>query len=100
AIIVAGATDLGVDANLKARRFPSLVSVDAIDELREFSDTKTSVRIGAALPLSDIAERWRDAPDAFGEWITLFASPPIRNRATLGGNLVTGCPIRDWSRTQ
>jgi xanthine dehydrogenase small subunit len=95
ATIVAGATDLGVDANLRGRRFPSLVSVDAIEELREFSDTATSVRIGAALPLTDVAQQWRDAPDAFAEWLTLFASPPIRNRATLGGNLATASPIGD-----
>ena len=95
ATIVAGATDLGVEANLRGRQFPSLVSVDAIDELREFSESATSVRIGAALPLTDIAQRWRHAPGAFGEWLTLFASPPIRNRATLGGNLVTASPIGD-----
>jgi xanthine dehydrogenase small subunit len=95
ATIVAGATDLGVEANLRGRRFPSLVSVDAIDELRHFSESATSVRIGAALPLTDIAQRWRAAPDAFREWLTLFASPPIRNRATLGGNLVTASPIGD-----
>src|SRR5262245_24636137 len=39
ATIIAGATDLGVDSNLRGRRFAHLVSVDAIDELREYSET-------------------------------------------------------------
>src|SRR4051794_23029094 len=59
AAIGAGGTDAGVDANLKHRRWPLLVSVEAIDELREFSIGERSVRIGAAVPLSDIGTRWR-----------------------------------------
>ncbi len=93
--VVAGGTDLGVESNLFARRWSHLISLDAIDELREFSNTSDRVTIGAALPLNEIGERWTDAPDAFREWLALFASPLIRNRATLGGNLATASPIGD-----
>jgi xanthine dehydrogenase small subunit len=93
--LVAGATDLGVEANLKQQRWGHMVSLDAIDELRAFVETDASIRIGAALPLTDIGCRWPDAPPAVGEWLELFASPPIRHRATLGGNLVTASPIGD-----
>ena len=93
--LVAGATDLGVESNLFARRWPHLISLDAIEELREFSSTAESVRIGASLPLNEIGERWTDAPPAFREWLALFASPLIRNRATIGGNLATASPIGD-----
>jgi len=95
ATLVAGCTDLGVESNLRRRRWPHLVSVEAIDELHEWSETPAGVRIGAALPLGDIERRWRGAPDAWRDWLTLFASPPIRNRATLGGNLATASPIGD-----
>ena len=93
--IVAGATDLGVEWNLRGRRFARLLSLDAVEELHAFTNGPTAIRIGAALPLTDIGRLWTDAPAAVREWLDLFASPPIRNRATLGGNLATASPIGD-----
>ena len=95
AVVIAGGTDLGVEANLHGRRWPHLVSVDAVAELREFANTPERVRLGAGLPLTDIGKAWHDAPGAVADWLTLFASPPVRNAATLGGNLVTASPIGD-----
>jgi len=92
---IAGATDLGVEANLHFRRWPRLVSVEGVAELQVFEESEDRFRIGAALPLSEIALRWKGAPDVFLEWLNLFASPPIRNRATLGGSLATASPIGD-----
>jgi xanthine dehydrogenase small subunit len=94
--IVAGASDMAVEANLRGAHPSHLVSIEAIDEVRAFSRTTDGgVSIGAALTLTEIGERWDDAPDAVREWLALFASPPIRNRATLGGNLATASPIGD-----
>jgi xanthine dehydrogenase small subunit len=92
---IAGATDLGVESNLRFRRWPRLVSLEAIPELLAFSATADYVRIGAALPLTEIALHWRNAPEIFQQCLPLFASPPLRNRATLGGNLATASPIGD-----
>jgi xanthine dehydrogenase small subunit len=95
AMLTAGGTDVAVDSNLRQRRWDHIVSLDAIPELRQFSEDAASVRIGAALPLTDISAAWTDAPAAWAEFVELFASPPIRNRATLGGNLATASPIGD-----
>jgi xanthine dehydrogenase small subunit len=95
AAVVAGGTDLVVERNLRHRRWPHLVSVEAIDELLALEETPEYLRIGAALPLADVARRWTDAPEAVRAWVDLFASPLIRHRATLGGNLVTASPIGD-----
>lgn len=92
---IAGATDLAVESNILSRRLPHLISLEAIPELREFSETPQEVRIGAGLPLSEIEHLWTSAPLVFREWIPQFASPAIRNRATLGGSLATASPIGD-----
>ena len=93
--LISGGTDLVVESNLRARRWPHLVSVEAIAELREISENSNSVTIGAALPLNQIAMRWSEAPEVVHQWLRLFASPPLRNRATLGGNIATASPIGD-----
>jgi xanthine dehydrogenase small subunit len=66
-----------------------------VAELHEFSQAAGLIRIGAALPLNAIAARWTNPPEAFRQWLPLFASPPVRNRATLGGNLATASPVGD-----
>jgi xanthine dehydrogenase small subunit len=69
--------------------------VELLPELRVFRETEDFVELGAALSLDEIGARWQNAPPFFDEWLELFASPPLRNRATLGGNLVTASPIGD-----
>ena len=93
--LVAGATDLAVESNLHGRRFEHLISLEALPELRMFADTADEVVIGAGLALSEVGLLWKDAPVIVREWLALFASPLIRNRATLGGNLATASPIGD-----
>jgi xanthine dehydrogenase small subunit len=95
ACLTAGATDLAVEANLRGRRFPLLVSVEAIPEMKVFRDSEDAVEIGAGLALSEIETLWQGAPPIAREWFPLFASPLIRNRATLGGNLATASPVGD-----
>jgi xanthine dehydrogenase small subunit len=93
--LVAGATDLAVEASLRGRRWPLLVSLEAVPELREFHDSGAEVEIGAGLTLSEIETLWVDAPAVMHQWFEQFASPLIRNRATLGGNLATASPVGD-----
>jgi xanthine dehydrogenase small subunit len=92
---VAGNTDLGVMTNLRDRRFTHLISLEGVPELREFIDGPESIEIGAGLTLTEVGELWTNAPAVFREWLPLFASPLLRNRATLGGNLATASPIGD-----
>src|SRR5580704_2992354 len=57
--LVAGATDLAVESNLKGKRFDRLVSVDLLPELHSFEDAAGFVEMGAALTLAEIERHWR-----------------------------------------
>src|SRR5205085_5325063 len=68
----------------------------ALQELRSTRESESEIEIGAGLTLAELE---RSSPLSlwswFQEWLALFASPLIRNQATLGGNLATASPIGD-----
>ena len=95
AVVVAGCTDWGVDVNLRGRRAALAVAIERLPELRELTVGDASIEIGAALPLTEIGRRLAGRVPLLDQVFPQFASPLIRNRATIGGNLGTGSPIGD-----
>ena len=93
--LIAGATELGLEITKKFRKFPVLVSVEAIPELTEIHSTPNEWTIDAAVTLTRIDEMLGEEYPELREMLLVFGSRQIRNRATMGGNLVTASPIGD-----
>jgi xanthine dehydrogenase molybdopterin binding subunit/xanthine dehydrogenase small subunit len=93
--VIAGATELGLEITKRYKKFPTLVSVEAVPELKEIGSTDAQWRLGAALTLTQIEELLATEYPALAKMLLVFGSRQIRNRATLGGNLVTASPIGD-----
>ncbi len=93
--LIAGATELGLDITKRYQRFPVLISVEAIPELTGINATPEEWRIGAATTLTTIEDVLGNDYPEIADMLRLFGSRQIRNRATMGGNLVTASPIGD-----
>jgi xanthine dehydrogenase molybdopterin binding subunit/xanthine dehydrogenase small subunit len=93
--LIAGATELGLDISKRFKRFPRLISVEAVPELKQIKTTRSEWHIGAAVTLTEIEERMAAEFPALARMLRVFGSRQIRNRATMGGNLVTASPIGD-----
>ena len=94
---LAGGTDLVNISNAGSDDSACWLDISALNELRLIWETKNSVFIGAAVKISEIAEsslarRWLPA---FIAAIPHFASPSLRNMATLGGNAANASPCAD-----
>jgi len=93
--LVAGATELGLEITKRFRRFEVLISLEAVRELTELRCTPEAWHIGAAVPLTTLLDCLGGECPALQNMLWWFGSRQIRNRATLGGNLVTASPIGD-----
>ncbi|MDP9011327.1 MAG: xanthine dehydrogenase small subunit [Pseudomonadota bacterium] len=100
ALLLAGGTDVGLWVTKQLRALPELIYVGDVAELahlerRDAANRQRELWIGAAVTFTDA---WpallRDFPE-LEEQAARFASPPIRNSATLCGNVANGSPIGD-----
>lgn len=95
ATLLAGGTDVGLWVTKQHRVLDIVIYTGRIDELGRIEETETHIEIGAAVTLSEsmqsIIAQYPDLDELFRR----FASPPIRNAGTLGGNIANGSPIGD-----
>jgi len=95
ATVLAGGTDVGLWVTKKYSELPSLVYVGNVAELKRVARRDKSIDIGAAVSLTDaFSHLLAEYPD-LEEIARRFASPPICNAGTLGGNVANGSPIGD-----
>ncbi|MEE8467954.1 MAG: xanthine dehydrogenase family protein subunit M [Planctomycetota bacterium] len=95
---IGGGTDLLVKMRRRFSAAPGeLISLRRIDELMRVEETQGCLRIGAGVPLADLAvnDHVRERLPALTEAIALFGSRQIRNVATVGGNLCNASPGAD-----
>lgn len=89
AIALAGGTDLLPNMKRRQQVPKTLMSLRSIEDLRGARWGQARTRLGACVTLAEIAAdvRFRNGLTALAQAASLVATPPIRNMATLGGNL-------------
>ena len=93
--LLAGSTDIGLWVNKQFRDLGEVVYLGRVAALKEIAEADGLLHIGAGASLeaawAALARHW-PAARAMG---LRFASLPIREAGTLGGNLANGSPIGD-----
>ncbi len=93
--ILAGSTDMGLWVTKGLRDLGELIYIGDVAELKRVEPRDGLLHIGSGASLEDawraLATQWPALEDV---WLR-FASPPIRNAGTMGGNVANGSPIGD-----
>jgi xanthine dehydrogenase small subunit len=93
--ILAGSTDVGLWVTKQMRDLGDIIYLGQVSELNAVASRDGQLEIGAGVTLNDAyAEISKHYPELSEMW-QRFASLPIRNAGTLGGNVANGSPIGD-----
>ena len=95
AVPIAGGTDVMVEINFDHRRPAYLLDLTRIGDLYEWDSDGGGVRLGASVPYTRIMEQLRAELPGLALAAHTVASPQIRNRGGVGGNLGTASPAGD-----
>jgi len=94
---LAGGTELLVDLRSGRKQVCHVISLGGLDELKHITKEDDVLRIGALVPLSEIAESEtvKTHVPALSDAIETMAGRQIRNLGTMGGNFCCGVPCSD-----
>ena len=95
--IVSGATDLLPRIRRRQEEAITLVDISRLDSLRYVKREANVIRVGALATLADLVSTQilGTQYEAFHKLGLTFGSPPIRNIATVGGNVVASSSSED-----
>lgn len=92
---IAGGTDVMVEFNFDRRSPVPIMDVRRVGDIADWWTEDGQVRIGAGVSYSRIIDEVGDRARGMAMAARTVASPQIRNRGTVGGNLATASPAGD-----
>jgi xanthine dehydrogenase small subunit len=96
ALLLAGSTDIGLWVTKQLRELGDIIYLGHVDALKAITEAGGMIEIGAGATLDDAYRAvCKHYPEQLTEMWQRFASLPIRNAGTLGGNVANGSPIGD-----
>jgi xanthine dehydrogenase small subunit len=95
AVVLAGSTDVGLWVTKHMRELADIIYLGHVDALKTVRERDGTIEIGAGVSLEDAYAAVCASYPELGELRQRFASLPIRNAGTLGGNVANGSPIGD-----
>src|SRR5471030_3507956 len=96
ACLLAGSTDVGLWVTKQMRDLGEIIYIGNVAALKTIAIAGDQLQIGAGASLNDAyAALCQHYPEQLSELWQRFASLPIRNAGTLGGNVANGSPIGD-----
>lgn len=93
--IVASATDIGVQVNKGKSLYVHFCSPYRIKALASIQEESDALLVGAKVSLTELQQSVEKLYPEFFEMLKIFASPQIKNVATLVGNVANASPIGD-----
>lgn len=93
--LVGAATDLGVVHNKRKITLTKLLSLHLIPELYEIKEQNGVVTLGSRVTLTELRHFVKDRCPELAHYLDVFASPQIKNAATVVGNIANASPIGD-----
>ncbi|MCE1184147.1 MAG: xanthine dehydrogenase small subunit [Rhodocyclales bacterium] len=93
--LVAGGTDVGLWVTKQGRTLDEIILIGHVPELKRIQVGAGRLEIGAGVTLSDAFAALTGFEPQWAELARRFASTPVKNAGTLGGNVANGSPIGD-----
>jgi xanthine dehydrogenase small subunit len=93
--IVGGSTDLGVVVNKGKLDLNHAMALYHIDELKKIHVENNVLIVGACVTLTEFENYIETHFKEMSHMLHIFASPQIKNQATLVGNVINASPIAD-----
>ncbi len=93
--LLAGSTDIGLWVTKQGRALGDMIYLGGVAELKTIRQTGEYLEIGAMASLTDAFAALTSLHYGWTELARRFASRPIQNAGTLGGNVANGSPIGD-----
>ena len=97
AVVLAGATDVGLWVTKQHRRLETVIWLGRIEEMQRIEETAATIRLGAGVTYAQAGATLSRAWPAMGEIIRRLGAAQVRACGTIGGNIANGSPVGDMA---